>query len=117
MKRQAAAFLREQKRLIRRRQAAMHKAREEWQRNAEILDDVYPNAERSELMRVLTQVWFLYRIEAHFYHQTRSQLNAGASNAGRPGKTSQPGCRAARCYEGEARRRKLSRSIITSKEQ
>ena len=56
MKKQATEFLREQKRLIRRRQAAMHKAREEWQRNAEILDDVYPNTERAELVRVLTQV-------------------------------------------------------------
>lgn len=34
----------------------MHKAREEWQRNAEILEDVYPNTERAELVRVLTQV-------------------------------------------------------------
>lgn len=56
MKKQASAFLKEQKQLIRRRQAAMRKAREEWQRNAEILDDVYPNTERTELVRVLTQV-------------------------------------------------------------
>ncbi|NJR42167.1 MAG: hypothetical protein HC767_05410 [Akkermansiaceae bacterium] len=56
LKKQAAVFLKEQKRLIRRRQAAMHKAREEWQRNAEILDDVYPDSERAELVRVLTQV-------------------------------------------------------------
>jgi hypothetical protein len=66
MKRQGAAFLKEQKRLIRRRQAAMHKAREEWQRNAEILDDVYPNAERAELVRVLTQVCLAQGMDSRF---------------------------------------------------
>lgn len=59
MKKQTCTFLKQQKRLIRRRQAAMHRAREEWQRNAEILDDVYPDNERAELVRVLTQVHHL----------------------------------------------------------
>lgn len=77
MKRQASEFLKEQKRLIRRRQAAMHKAREEWQRNAELLDDVYPNTERAELVRVLTQVRPLHSSGACIIpegSQTRSAL-------------------------------------------
>jgi hypothetical protein len=53
---QAAIFVRDQKQLIRRRQMAMQKAREEWQKSADVLEWVEPSVQRDNLADMLRQV-------------------------------------------------------------
>lgn len=53
--RQAAAFFRDQKKMLRRRQIAMHKAREEWNRNAEMLASIEPSTARDDMVTRLKQ--------------------------------------------------------------
>jgi hypothetical protein len=53
---QAANFVHEQKQLIRRRQGAMHRAREEWHKSADVLRWVRPSTQRDQLVHMLKQV-------------------------------------------------------------
>jgi hypothetical protein len=53
---QASSFVHEQKQLIRRRQVAMQKAREEWHKSADVLRWVRPSTQRDRLVHMLKQV-------------------------------------------------------------
>lgn len=69
----AVVFFRKQKRMLRRRQLAMHKAREEWHHNAELLAHVEPSPARDELVAMLKQA------QTNFYVSRCSIANSWIS--------------------------------------
>eukprot|EP00892_Ulva_mutabilis_P005552 jgi/Ulvmu1/3369/UM156_0026.1 len=84
VRRQAIEFFREQKRMLRRRQLAMHKARQEWHQNAEMLARVEPSSARDEMIVMLKQVHHTLETQARRLNDDALQLALARKCCERP---------------------------------